>query len=176
MAGSRTTTVRSVVEGVAGVFGFDQRRVPGRRATFDWLVVAPGGVFVIDEHPSEARAPVHVRTRHDAGAEDTEGWHLVVDGTDRSQLLSGVQGRARAVRQVLDAAGIASWGVVVPVVCFQRASLPRLRHRLTAGRTHVVGTRGLADLLRLRGALDERERTRIRDLFAEAFPSGTAAA
>lgn len=176
MAGSSTATVRSVVEGAAGVFGFDQRRVPGRRASFDWLVVAPGGIFVIDELAPEADTSVRVRTLHDRGAQDAEGWHLVVDGTDRSPLLTGVQTRAKAVREVLDAAGIASWGVVVPVVCFQRASLPRLRHRLTAGRTHVVGTRGLAELLRLRGALDERERTRVRDLFADAFPSVVAAA
>jgi hypothetical protein len=173
---TRATTVRSVVEAAAGVFGLDGRRAPGRRAVFDWLVVAPGGVFVIDEHPQEADAGVTVRATHDRDAEESGGWHLLVDGTERPQVLSGVQSRARAVRDVLDAAGIVSWGVVVPVVCFQGASLPRLRRHVTAGRTHVVGPRGLADLLRRGGILDERELARIRDLFDDAFPGGFALA
>ena len=173
---TRATTVRSVVGAAAGVFGLDGRRVPGRRAAFDWLVVAPGGVFVIDEHPQEADAGVTVRARPDKHAEESEGWHLLVDGTERPQVLAGVQSRAKAVRDALDAAGIVSWGVVVPVVCFQGASLPRLRRRVMAGRTHVVGPRGLADLLRRRGILDERERTRIRELFDDAFPGGFAVA
>jgi hypothetical protein len=176
MVESSSTSVRSVVESTAGAFGLDRRRVPGRRGALDWLVVAPGGVYVIDEHAPQEGRSVSIRTRQDEGVADHEGWHLLVDGTDRPQLLSGVQARAAVVREALEAAGVASWGVVVPVLCFQGAALPFLRRCLTAGRTHVVGPRGLADLLRRSGTLDEHERTRIRDLIAAAFPQGLAAA
>ncbi|HEX5427104.1 MAG TPA: hypothetical protein VFX00_02160 [Pedococcus sp.] len=175
-ASSSTKSVRSVVESTAGAFGLDRRRVPGRRGLLDWLVVAPGGVFVVDEHAPQEERSVAIRTRQDRDVADNEGWHLLVDGTDHPHLLLGVQTRAAAVREALEAAGIASWGVVVPVVCFQGATLPRLRRCLTAGRTFVVGPRGLAELLRRSGTLDERERTRIRDLFDDAFPTGLAVA
>lgn len=177
MAGSSSnTSVRGVVESTAGAFALDKRRVPGRRGGLDWLVVTPGGVFVVDEHTPQEERSVMIRTHQDPDVADNEGWHLLVDGTDHPHLLSGVQTRAAAVREVLELAGIASWGVVVPVVCVQGAALPLLRRCLTAGRTHVVGPRGLAELLRRSGTLDERERTRIRDLFADAFPAGFAAA
>jgi hypothetical protein len=175
-ASSSTKSVRSVVESTAGAFGLDRRRVPGRRGLLDWLVVAPGGVFVVDEHAPQEERSVAIRTRQDRDVADNEGWHLLVDGTDHPHLLLGVQSRAAEVREALEAAGIASWGVVVPVVCFQGATLPRLRRCLTAGRTFVVGPRGLAELLRRSGTLDERERTRIRDLFDDAFPTGLAVA
>jgi len=170
------TSVRSVVEATAEAFGLDKRRLPGRRGGLDWLVVAPGGVFVVDEHAPQEERSVVIRTRQDPDVADHEGWHLLVDGTDHPHLLTGVQTRAAAVREVLESSGIASWGVVVPVVCFQGAALPLLRRCLTAGRTHVVGPRGLAELLRRTGTLDERERTRIRDLFEGAFPAGLAVA
>jgi hypothetical protein len=175
-ASSSTKSVRSVVESTAGAFGMDKRRVPGRRGVLDWLVVTPGGVFVVDEHAPQEERSVTVRTRHDHDVADNEGWHLLVDGTDHPHLLSGVQTRAAAVREALEVAGIASWGVVVPVVYFHGATLPLLRRCLTAGRTFVVGPRGLAELLRRSGTLDERERTRIRNLFDDAFPTGFAVA
>ena len=174
-ASSSTKSVRSIVEST-GAFGLDRRRVPGHRGMLDWLVVAPGGVFVVDEHALQEDRSVTIRTRQDRDVADNEGWHLLVDGADHPHLLSGVQTRAAAVRQALEAAGIASWGVVVPVVCFQGATLPLMRRCLTAGRTFVVGPRGLAELLRRSGTLDERERTRIRDLFDDAFPTGLAVA
>src|SRR3954447_20608513 len=120
-ASSSTKSVRSIVESTAGAFGLDKRRVPGRRGMLDWLVVAPGGVFVVDEHAPQEEHSVTVRTRQDRDVAENRGWHLLVDGTDRPHLLSGVQTRAAAVREALELAGIASWGVVVPVVCFQGA-------------------------------------------------------
>lgn len=73
------------------------RRLPGSKANIDHIVVAPGGVSVIDAKRYKGR--VHQR---DKGSFFRPNMRLYVGSRDCSKLVASVIHQAQVVRQVLD--------------------------------------------------------------------------
>jgi hypothetical protein len=96
-----------------GVVAIHDRRVPGRNANIDHIVVAPSGIFVVD-------------TKNVAGKVVASRSGLRVAGRQQDKMLAGVAGQVAVVGQAL-------FGTVSPrvavrgVLCFTKADLPWLR-------------------------------------------------
>jgi hypothetical protein len=161
-------TVKQVLASLEGAGFLRGRAIPGRRAAIDWLIVSRGSVFVVDEHCVMGPRSVTIRAKQSDGSTP---WTLTVNGQDHPRALSGAHARAEAVREALAGAGIDNLGAVVPVVCFDRASLPPMRRQLRLGDCVVVGLPGLGRLLRTPGPLTDAQGTDALRALEAAFPA-----
>jgi hypothetical protein len=160
-------TVGQVAAGLEGVDSLHSRVIPGRRAAIDWLIVTRGAVFVVDEYSVGGTRPATIRATQGGAAP----WTLTVNGQDQPMALPGAQSRAAVVRDVLADAGVTADGAVVPVVCYDRASLPPMRRQLRLGDCVVVGLPGLGRLLRTPGPLSATDRELALQAVEAAFPA-----
>ena len=109
------------------------RRIPGSRANIDHIVVAPGGVWVIDAKQYKGAPALHI----DGGFLRPRVESLRVGGRDKTKLVEGVRSQvARVTGAVAD--------LDVPVVgalCFVQADWPLIGGSFTVNGIHVLWPR-----------------------------------
>jgi hypothetical protein len=110
------------------------RRIPGRVANIDHIVIAPGSVYVIDAKHYTGR----VERRTSGGFFHAED-RLYVGGRDRSPLVEGMEKQVAAVRV---AAGDET--NIVPVLCFVNGDWSLFQGPFTVDGTLVTWPRNLA--------------------------------
>lgn len=169
---TKPETVGQTLAAFSDLAVLQDRAIPGRRGSLDWIVVGSFGVFVIDEHAAEGDRSMTVRLRPSSG--QWGPWSVVANGQDHPRALSGAQSRAAAVTEAMVAAGIDPLPPVGTVVCFNRASLPPMRRQLRVGDCVVAGLPGLSRLLRTSGPLGAEERERVLRALDTAFPAAAA--
>ncbi len=163
-----TDALASITDSGDGLL-LEERRVPGSRSTIDRLVVAGGGVFVVDAQ-RYAGAPVAVRRA--GGLFGPKRTDLYVRGQQRNDLVRGVEKQAGAVRTVLEGMGLGEV-CVSPVLCLVGGSFPRFQATLPADRATVVGPKALRKLLGRAGGLDAAARDRVYVSLAASLPAVT---
>lgn len=89
------------------------RRIPGSQANIDHIVVAPGGVWVIDA--KLYRGKVERRTVGSIWRSEVK---VFVGGRDRTKLVYGMASQVEATRAALSSDPLAQDVVVTPAVCF----------------------------------------------------------
>lgn len=140
------------------------RRIPGSRANIDHLVIAAGGVWIIDAKRYKGRIRQDVKG----------GWLnarrvITVDGRDRTKLVDGLTKQHEAVVEALTAADLTE----IPVhdaLCFVDGDWGLRRRPFTIGEVLVTWPKALRDRVTQDGPLDEIERGRLRLVLATALP------
>ncbi len=155
------------------LFLHNRRFGPGRRdGDLDHLAICASGVVVIDAK-NHARARVEVRRRRGSGGRTVE--QLVVNGRDRSELVTSSARQQTAVRAALAAdddttgAGAAR---VVGVLCFlDAAALPgwRWRPEQVQG-VHLSSPRATVRLLLRPGPLSREDRRVVCEYLDARLP------
>ena len=108
--------------GIDGIRLLHDRRIPGSRANIDHIVVAPGGVFVVDA--KNYRGLIRVQDRGPFWREDLR---LLVGGRDCSALADGLIRQVDAVVGALVGAGEDPVPRITPVLCFVDGEWPLIR-------------------------------------------------
>jgi hypothetical protein len=119
------------------------RGIPGRRSNIDHIAVAPTAVYVIDAKQYSGKV-----WRKDRGFRDSK---LMVNGSDRTELLVGLGRQLDIVRKVLAASGYGDVPVQ-GVLCFTSGDLPRFKV-LSIGEYLVLDRRRLGKQLDADGSL-----------------------
>jgi hypothetical protein len=130
------------------------RRVPGARATVDFLAVCPQGVTVVDASRETGRARV-------------VGGRLLVDDLDRTGIVLDVLRQVEVIRL-----GLATYPnlPVNGAICWvERDGLPRLR-KLSVNGVLIDGPRALADELRRPGPVSPKRVRRIANVLDRRLP------
>jgi hypothetical protein len=94
-------------------FVLHDRRIPGSRANVDHLVIASGGVFVIDAKCYEGKI-----RRVDRGGFFSLDERLYVGRRDCTKLLAGMAKQVAAVRDALTTTVLGEGIPITPVLCF----------------------------------------------------------
>jgi hypothetical protein len=94
-------------------FVLHDRRIPGSRANVDHLVIASGGVFVIDAKRYEGKV-----RRVDRGGLFSLDERLYVGRRDCTKLVAGMAKQVAAVRDALTTSVVDEALPITPVLCF----------------------------------------------------------
>jgi hypothetical protein len=140
------------------------RRPDGRlsRANIDHLVVAPGGVWVVDAKTHHGKLEV----RRSGGLFTPRTEKLYIRGRDQTRLLEGLAKQVNAV-----AVQLAEVEAPVPVrgaLCFVGTELPWFGDNIAG--VPIVGRRGLTKLLKRPGDLTADGRSAVAQFLLERFP------
>ncbi len=138
-----------------GVIAVHDRRIPGRRTNIDHIVVAPGGVFVVD-------------TKNVRGKVSVTRSGVRVAGRRRDEMITGLRDQVEVVRNALADQHLPQH-LVRGVLCFTRADLPWLRP--SPGGVQLLYPRGLARQLRRSGPLPPERVHEIATLIARRLPA-----
>lgn len=138
------------------------RRIPGTKANIDHIVVAAGGVFVVDAKRYVDKRP---ELRVEGGILRPRVEKLIVGGRDRTELVNGVLGQVEQVRAVLSEETIDVSGVL----CFIDADWPLIGAFFSTRGVGVVSPRKLSKILH--EASGEMDGHTVRDRLARAFPA-----
>ena len=152
---SATGSTPSPRRGIVTVL-HDRRLAARSSANIDHIVVAAGGVWVVDAKNYRGRIEVTGRRSR-----------LIVGGRDRTALVPGVR---RQVRRVM--AELRTTYPAVPVygaLCFVGAERRRGRRAQTVGNVLVTWEKDLDRRLRDPGPLDEPHRAAIQHHLARRF-------
>ena len=136
------------------------RAIPGRRGNIDHLVVVASGIWVVDTKCYRGRV-----RRARPGARRSLRRTLVVNGQERSELLSGAR-RQRALVQ-------AAVGPAVPVhavLCFAGAERGGMARTFEIGGVTVTRPTSLVRALRARGPVGRERRQALAAALARVFP------
>ena len=144
-----------------GVLTLHDRRLPRSTANIDHLVVASGGVWVVDAKRYRGRLE--------------RAWgKLRVDGRDQTKLVTGVQEQVAHVRTALASAGVE--GVDVHgCLCFIEADVGLLQRPFSVGGVFVTWRTPLAKRLLEAGGLHLEDRLALQHVLAKAFRPAVAA-
>jgi len=82
---------------VSGVIVLHDRRVPGTKGNIDHIVIAPGGVFVVDAKNYTGRVELR-----DLGGFFRHDWRLYIGSRDQSKLADGMGWQISAVKRAID--------------------------------------------------------------------------
>lgn len=135
------------------------RRLPRSQANLDHLVVAPGGVWVIDATRDRGRVAAL-----DHGGLFRSDLRLTVAGRDQTRLVEGVRDQVRRV-------GVAVPGVAVHgALCFVDADWALFAKPFTVDGVLVTWGKALRERLAAPGPLDHADRIAIQRTLAQAFP------
>ena len=150
----------------SGVRPLHDRRVPGSgSANIDHIAVGPGGVTVIDAKNIRGK----VRKERVGGLFVARHDVLLIDGRDRTALVTKVEGQIAAVRRALDTAAVDL--DVRGALCFADVDgLPLLRS-LTVNGVAVDGPKPVARLARRPGALTPERVEELWMQLARALPA-----
>jgi hypothetical protein len=111
----------SELAAVQGIRVLNDRRVPGTRGNIDHIVIAPGGVFVIDAKHWEGT--VHIR---DIGSWLRQDKRLYVGRRDATPKAEALRWQIEAVSRALVEQQIDPFPRITPVLCFVGATWPIL--------------------------------------------------
>jgi hypothetical protein len=152
----------------AGIHLLNDRRVPGTRGNIDHLLVASGGVFVVDAKNYQGT----VRLRN-------KGWflrpdeRLYVGRHDRSKLADGMAWQVEAAVSALTMAGVDPLPPITPVLCFIDADWPLFGAPSSFRGVLLEAPRSLRKRVVKPPILAEAEVERIVRVLAAALPPKT---
>jgi hypothetical protein len=158
---------RKLAEALAGVpdvVVLHDRRVPGTRGNIDHLVIAPGGLFVVDAKRYKGRLQI----RDKGGLFRTE-WRLYVGGRDCSQLADNMGWQVQAVETLLEAVGCKV--AITPVLCFLEVEWPLLFATESFHGVRLDSPRSLRKLVTRTQILDAAEIDKLARILATGFPA-----
>jgi hypothetical protein len=141
------------------------RRLPGRRANVDHLVVGPAGIFVID-----AKSYTGKVERRDRGWLLARDWRLYVGGRDRTALLEGMSRQVEAVQDALASTEFSACRVV-PVLCFVDSQWDIIATPLVFDDVRVVWPKMLGKLVKIEGELGAEQIGELESLLAAKLPA-----
>jgi len=154
----------NALAGVEGIRVLHDRRVPGTRGNIDHIVVAPGGVFVVDAKRYEGT----IRVR-DVGGLLKRDERLYVGRRDCSRLAENMQWQVDAVETVL-ASLLPNPPPVTPVLCFVRGEWPLLFPPDSYRGVRLEGTRSIKKLVLGYQVLEAPAINRVTDLLSGHLP------
>ena len=153
---------------LAGIHVLNDRRVPRTRGNIDHIIVASGGVFVVDA--KNYKGTVTIRNK---------GWffrpdsRLYVGGRDRSKRADDMAWQVEAVRPALQAAGFNPLPPITSVLCFIDADWPIFWPPSSFRGVLLEAPRSLRKLVVKDQVLSEAEAERIVRILATALPAKT---
>jgi hypothetical protein len=154
----------NALAGVEGIRVLHDRRVPGTRGNIDHIVVAPGGVFVVDAKRYEGT----IRVR-DVGGLLKRDERLYVGRRDCSRLAENMQWQVHAVESALESL-LPNPLPVTPVLCFVRGEWPLLFPPDSYRGVRLEGTRSIKKLVVREHALDDAAIDSLARVLAAALP------
>jgi hypothetical protein len=140
----------SAIGEIRGIRLLHDRRAPGTRGNIDHLVVAPGGVFVVDAKLYAGKIQVR-----DVGGLFRRDERLYVGRRDCSKLADNMAWQVEAVEQALARASVEPSPSVVPVLCFVRGEWPLLFPPDSFRGVRLEGLRSLKELIARERLLDD---------------------
>jgi hypothetical protein len=149
--------------GVEGIRVLHDRRVPRTRGNIDHIVVAPGGVFVIDAKRYEGT----IRVR-DVGGLFTRDERLYVGRRDCSRLAEKMTWQVDAVAHAL--VSTQPTPPITPVLCFVRGEWPLLFPPDSYRGVRLEGTRSITKLVLQDVLLDDQAISRVTDVLSRHLP------
>jgi hypothetical protein len=158
---------RKLAEALAGVpdiVVLHDRKVPGTRGNIDHLVIAPGGLFVVDAKRYKGRLQI----RDKGGLFRTE-WRLYVGGRDCSHLAENMGWQVKAVETLLGSVGCQV--AITPVLCFLEVEWPLLFATESFHGVRLASPRSLRKLVTRTQVLDAAEIDKLARLLATGFPA-----
>jgi len=141
------------------------RRARGTGGNIDHIVIAPGGIFVVDAKAHKGG----IRIR-DKGGLFRSDKRLYVGGHDRSDLADNMGWQVTAVETALLSAGPQE-ARVTSVLCFLHAEWPLLFPPDTYKGVRLESPRSLKKLITGTHVLDAGEIDRLARVLATAFPT-----
>jgi hypothetical protein len=150
--------------GVEGIRVLHDRRVPRTRGNIDHIVVAPGGVFVVDAKRYEGK--IHVR---DVGGLFKRDERLYVGRRDCSRLAENMKWQVEAVEHALGTVEPMP-PPVTPVLCFVRGEWPLLFPPDSYRGVRLEGTRTIKKLVQRDELLDDHAISRVADVLSRHLP------
>ena len=157
--------VARALASVAEVRVLNDRRVHGTRGNIDHIVVAPGGVFIVDA--KEYRGQVHIVDRGGLFRSDPR---LCVGRRDCSQLADNMTWQVDAVVTFLKSVDLGDTPVTA-ALCFVRAEWPLFSAPDSFRGVRIEGTRSIKRLVTSGSALNAEARDLLESLLARAFPA-----
>jgi hypothetical protein len=162
------TGEQKLAEALAGVPGIEllhDRRVPHTRGNIDHIVVAPGGVFVVDA--KHYKGLIQIR--------DVGGWfktdkRLYVGGRDCSHLAENMGWQVEAVQRAIFAGGFEPIPPITPVLCFVDGDWPLLFPPEEYKGVRLEGIRSIKRLVAGIRVLESDVIVRVCHALALAFP------
>jgi hypothetical protein len=157
---------RKLAEALAGVpdiVVLHDRRVPGTRGNIDHLVIASGGLFVVDAKRYKGRLQI----RDKGGLFRTE-WRLYVGGRDCSHLADDMGWQVKAVETLLESVGCRV--AITPVLCFLDVEWPLLFATESFHGVRLASPRSLRKLVTRTQILDAAEIDKLARMLATGFP------
>jgi hypothetical protein len=149
---------------VEGIRVLHDRRVPGTKGNIDHIVVAPGGVFVVDAKRYEGK--IHVR---DVGGLFKRDERLYVGRRDCSRLAENMKWQVEAVEHALGTVEPMP-PPVTPVLCFVRGEWPLLFPPDSYRGVRLEGTRTIKKLVQRDELLDDHAISRVADVLSRHLP------
>lgn len=154
----------NALAGVESIRVLHDRRVPGTRGNIDHIVVAPGGVFVIDAKRYEGT----IRVR-DVGGLFKRDERLYVGRRDCSRLAENMAWQVEAVERAL-ASVEPTPPPVTPVLCFVRGEWPLLFPPDWYRGVRLEGTRSIKKLVLGDQLLDAPAISRVSGALSTRLP------
>jgi hypothetical protein len=152
------------LEGVPKVVVLSDRRVPGTRGNIDHLVIAPGGLFVVDAK----RYDGSLRIRDIGGLFRTDE-RLYVGGRDCSRLADNMGWQVTAVETLLES--VDRKVAITPVLCFIGATWPLLFPPDAYRDVRLEDPKSLRRLITKTQTFDAAEIARLARMLATGFPA-----
>jgi len=139
------------------------RSVPGTRGNIDHIIVAPGGVFVVDAKNHSGR----IRIR-DQGGLFRADHRLTIAGRDCTAMADKMGWQVDAVARVRARADLASR--VVPVLSFLNVGWPLVGAPAEFRGVRLESHRSMSRLLTMPAVLDGPQVAALADRLAAALP------
>lgn len=153
------------LDGLPVVFLHD-RRIPGTSANIDHLIVAPGGIWIVDTKNYEGRLE-----RRDVGPMWRADYRVIVGGRDRTGLAAKMDVQIAAVRAALESEPDAEGAPLHPTLCFVNSDWALLARPFPVNSVTVTYPGALRNHTRKKGPLSEERITRIANRLALSLPA-----
>ena len=158
---------RKLAEALAGVpdiVVLHDRKVPGTRRNIDHLVIAPGGLFVVDAKRYKGRLQIR-----DKGGLFRTDKRLYVGGRDCSHLADNMGWQVKAVETLLES--VDHKVAITTVLCFLEVEWPLLFAPDSFRGVRLDSPRTLRKLVTRTQILDAAEIDRLARVLATGFPA-----
>ena len=148
-----------------GIVALHDRRIPGTRANIDHIVVAPGGVFVVDAKKYAGKVE-----KRDVGGFFKRDERLFVGRRDCSRLLEGIQKQLAVVRSVLQRSTELSDLPVSGALCFVGAEWSLFARPMQLDGVTVTWPKALVETFEKQQLLSAERIKTVARLLAEGLP------
>jgi len=149
---------------VSDIVVLHDRKVPGTRGNIDHLVIAPGGLFVVDAKRYKGRLQIR-----DKGGLFRTDKRLYVGGRDCSHLADNMGWQVKAVETLLESVDCKV--AITPVLCFLEVEWPLLFAPESFHGVRLESPRSLRKLVTRTQILDAGEIDKLAHVLATGFPA-----